>query len=61
MKSIYLDAAVGLWALLVCAAFIVPLVCGVGWTGLELAARYVYLVVVAAGLIGLALRALKTS
>ena len=59
MKSI--DLIVGTWVLLVTAAFIVPLVCceGAGWTELELVARCVYLVVVTAGVIGLALGALR--
>lgn len=61
MKSAGLDVVVGLWVLLVTAAFIVPLVCceGAGWTELELVARYVYLVVVTAGVIGLTLGALR--
>jgi|GEM_PF-2642224 len=59
MKSAGLDVVVGVWVLLVGAVFVVPFVWpdGADWTELELVARYVYLVVVTAGVIGLALRA----
>ena len=61
MKTIWLDKAVGAWVLLAGAAFIVPFVWpdGADWTELGLVARYVYLVVVTAGVVGLALRALR--
>jgi hypothetical protein len=61
IRSIGLDPILGLWVLLVGAAFIVPLVCraNVDFAELELMARYVYLGVVAVGLIGLAFRALR--
>ena len=59
MKLNLLDVAVGLWVIFAGAAFIVPNMLGGGWLELELVARYVYVVVLAAGLIGLAVRYLR--
>lgn len=57
MKLSLIDAAVALWALFACAAFMLPLIgFGGAWAELVTVARYVYTGVVAAGLVGLALR-----
>lgn len=59
MRSVCLDAAIALWIVVVGVAFIVPLVFGAERLELELVGRYVYLVVVSVGLIGLALRTMR--
>lgn len=59
MKLNLVDAAIALWALFVCAAFVLPNVLGGGWAELVTAARYVYTIVLAAGLISLAVRSIR--
>lgn len=59
MKLNLLDAAIVLWALFVCAAFVLPNALGGGWVELVTVARYVYTGVLAAGLIGLAVRSIR--
>ena len=54
-----LDTVLAVWVLLAGGAFVLPLVLGVQWSELELVGRYVYLVVVAGGALGLALGALE--
>ena len=58
MKLSWTDALISLWVLLCGAAFVVPIVWGVGRSEPDLVGRCVYLVVVTAGVIGLALRAI---
>lgn len=58
MRSTWLDVAVGFWVLLAGAAFIVPLLLGGEQPELELVGRCVYLVVIGAGVVGLAFRAI---
>jgi hypothetical protein len=45
----WIDVILAVWALLAGGAFALPLVLGVQWPELEMAGRYVYLVVVAGG------------
>ncbi len=60
MKLSLLDTAVALWVLLAGAAFVLPLVGSSGaWAELVTVARYVYTVVLAVGLAGLALRVIR--
>lgn len=59
MEAMRLDTILAVWALVAGGAFVLPLVLGVQWSELELVGRYVYLVVVAGGALGLALGALE--
>lgn len=59
LKLSLLDAAIALWALFACAVFTLSVVFGGGWAELALVARYVYTGVLAACLIGLAVRSIR--
>ena len=59
MRLCWKDTVLAVWVLIAGGAFVLPLVLGVQWSELELVGRYVYLVVVAGGALGLALGALE--
>lgn len=55
----WLDWAIAIWAIAACGGFVLALLPGLGQTPeLELVGRCVYLVVIVAGIAGLALRAI---
>ena len=59
IRPTWLDVAVGFWVVLAGAAFVVPMVFGVGQPEPEQVGRYVYLIVIAGCIVALAFRALR--
>lgn len=59
MKSHWQDILLSIWILLAAVSFFAPLLLIAGSVELELVGRYVYLCVVATGLVYLAVRALR--
>ncbi len=58
-KPTWLDRGVAVWAVAACGAFIAAVLPGAGQSAeLELVGRCVYLVVIAAAVVGVALRAI---